>query len=129
MDEIDREMWAISENLHRADLTKEGRTRHLKRWAELLEKRRAEREAAGHNNLGSLEKSRGRGRPKKIASEIAKATGLHPTTVKKDAGRAPDTRAHDRIIALRKGGHSISETARLAGTSASQVKRVWTRHK
>ena len=48
---------------------------------------------------------------------------------KKYAGRAPDTKAHDRIIALRKGGHSIAETARLAGTSASQVKRVWSRHK
>jgi DNA invertase Pin-like site-specific DNA recombinase len=48
---------------------------------------------------------------------------------KKYAGRAADTKAHERIIAFRKDGHSIAETARLAGTSPSQVKRVWARHK
>jgi DNA invertase Pin-like site-specific DNA recombinase len=48
---------------------------------------------------------------------------------KKYAGRAADTKAHERIITLRKDGHSIAETARLAGTSASQVKRVWARHR
>jgi hypothetical protein len=31
---------------------------------------------------------------------------------------------HARIKALRVGGHSIAETARLAGYSESQVKRV-----
>jgi DNA invertase Pin-like site-specific DNA recombinase len=45
------------------------------------------------------------------------------------AGRVADTKAHERIIALRKDGHSIAETARLAGTSPTQVKRVWARHK
>jgi DNA invertase Pin-like site-specific DNA recombinase len=44
-------------------------------------------------------------------------------------GRAPDTKAHDQIIALRKAGKSIAATAEMIGTSASQVKRVWARHK
>ena len=32
---------------------------------------------------------------------------------------------HQRIIALRGSGHSITETARRAGCSESQVKRIW----
>ncbi|WP_147463324.1 helix-turn-helix domain-containing protein, partial [Pseudomonas savastanoi] len=31
-------------------------------------------------------------------------------------------------IALKGGGSSITETARLAGVSVSQVKRVWAQH-
>lgn len=48
---------------------------------------------------------------------LAKAAGRY-------AGRKTDTATHARIIALRKGGKSIAETARLAGCSQSQVKRV-----
>jgi DNA invertase Pin-like site-specific DNA recombinase len=48
---------------------------------------------------------------------------------KKYAGRAPDTKAHGQIIALRKAGKSIAATAHLVGTSPSQVKRVWAKHK
>lgn len=40
-------------------------------------------------------------------------------------GRRPNTAMHDRIIALRCGGYSIVETARLAACNPSQVKRVW----
>ena len=50
--------------------------------------------------------------------ELAKQAGKY-------AGRKPDTVAHDRIVALRRAGHSIAETARLAKCSESQVKRVW----
>lgn len=40
-------------------------------------------------------------------------------------GRKADTAMHDRIVALRKGGNSIANTAKLAGCSVSQVKRIW----
>ncbi|MFX1767798.1 recombinase family protein [Paraburkholderia sp. A1RI-2L] len=40
-------------------------------------------------------------------------------------GRKTDKATHERIIALRTGGHSIANTARMAGCSESQVKRVW----
>lgn len=50
--------------------------------------------------------------------ELAKQAGKY-------AGRQPDTALHQRIVALRTGGNSIAETARLAGCSESQVKRVW----
>lgn len=54
--------------------------------------------------------------------ELAKQSGKYE-------GRKPDTNLHDRIIALRKAGSSISRTAELAGCSESQVKRIWTIHK
>jgi DNA invertase Pin-like site-specific DNA recombinase len=50
--------------------------------------------------------------------ELAKREGKY-------AGRKTDTAVHERIIALRRSRHSIAETAKLAGCSESQVKRVW----
>ena len=49
-------------------------------------------------------------------------------TAGKYAGRAPDTAAHERIIALRAAGHSIHKTASLTACSPSQVKRIWAIH-
>ncbi|MEY2161482.1 recombinase family protein [Rhodanobacter sp. FW106-PBR-LB-2-11] len=40
-------------------------------------------------------------------------------------GRRPNVGMHERIVALRLSGRSIADTARLAGCSPSQVKRVW----
>lgn len=54
--------------------------------------------------------------------DLAKSTGKY-------AGRKADTATHDRIIALRLGGNSIARTAKLAGCSESQVKRIWAEHK
>ncbi|WP_453935168.1 recombinase family protein [Acidovorax temperans] len=48
---------------------------------------------------------------------LAKAAGRY-------AGRRPDLAMHNRIVALRGGGNSIAKTAKLAGCSVSQVKRV-----
>lgn len=48
--------------------------------------------------------------------ELARSAGKY-------RGRREDVAMHDRIVALRRS-HSIAETARLAGCSASQVKRV-----
>ncbi|MGU7773756.1 recombinase family protein [Burkholderia sp. MR1-5-21] len=49
--------------------------------------------------------------------ELAKRDGRY-------VGRKADEAVHRRILALRAGGHSIADTARLAGCSASQVKRI-----
>lgn len=43
-------------------------------------------------------------------------------------GRKPNTAVHERIIALRSAGEPIARTARLAGCSVSQVKRIWALH-
>lgn len=53
--------------------------------------------------------------------QLAKATGKY-------AGRAPDTAAHQRIVALRAAGHTIRKTAALTACSPSQVKRIWAIH-
>lgn len=53
--------------------------------------------------------------------EKAKASGKY-------VGRQADTATHERIIALRLGRNSIARTAKLAGCSQSQVKRVWAQH-
>ncbi|MCZ2328961.1 recombinase family protein [Bartonella sp. F02] len=50
--------------------------------------------------------------------ELAKKAGKY-------TGRKTDYAMHDRIVALRTAGHSIKKTAKLAGCSESQVKRVW----
>lgn len=39
-------------------------------------------------------------------------------------GRKADLKIHDRIIAFRQSGRSIADTAKLAGCSVSQVKRI-----
>ena len=49
--------------------------------------------------------------------------------VGKYAGRKPDFAIHNRIIAFRKAGHSIVETAKLSGCSTSQVKLICSKHK
>lgn len=50
--------------------------------------------------------------------ELAREAGKY-------TGRRTDDAMHARIIALRAGGNSIARTAKLAGCSESQVKRVW----
>lgn len=52
---------------------------------------------------------------------LAKSAGKY-------GGRKADDATHARIVALRSAGKSIAETARLAGCSLSQVKRVWAAH-
>jgi DNA invertase Pin-like site-specific DNA recombinase len=44
-------------------------------------------------------------------------------------GRPADLTMRERIVILRASGKSISATARLAGCSVSQVKRVWAKQK
>jgi DNA invertase Pin-like site-specific DNA recombinase len=53
--------------------------------------------------------------------QLAKAAGKY-------TGRAPDTTSHQRIIALRAAGHTISKTSALTACSPSQVKRIWATH-
>ncbi|RMR93983.1 Stability/partitioning determinant, partial [Pseudomonas savastanoi pv. glycinea] len=53
--------------------------------------------------------------------DLAKSAGLY-------RGRKPNAKVHEQIIAFKSGGCSIAETARLAGVSVSQVKRVWSQY-
>ena len=53
--------------------------------------------------------------------ELAKKAGKY-------AGRKADVTTHERIIELRKAGRTIAATAKKAGCSIAQVKRVWAQH-
>lgn len=53
--------------------------------------------------------------------ELARQAGRY-------TGRKADTTTHRRIVTLRQAGHSITQTAALAGCSPAQVKRVWAKH-
>ena len=53
--------------------------------------------------------------------QLAKAAGKY-------TGRAADTNANQRIVALRAAGHTIHKTATLSACSPSQVKRIWAIH-
>lgn len=50
--------------------------------------------------------------------ELAKQAGKY-------TGRAVNVAVNERVVAFRRAGHSIKETARLAPCSVSQVKRIW----
>lgn len=50
--------------------------------------------------------------------ELAKNSGKY-------VGRIPNFKIHEQIVALRNSGLSIVDTARIAGCSRSQVKRIW----
>lgn len=81
-DPIAAELWELSENLHRLDLTKEQRDEHIRRYAELLEARR-ELSAKVSNNPTPV------GRPKSISTEIAEDTGLSARTVRRALNPKP----------------------------------------
>lgn len=54
MDKIDAEMWEISENLHRADLTVLERDTQVARWIELTKLRQADAVSGGRGNEGGV---------------------------------------------------------------------------
>ena len=79
-DEIIRELVEISENLHRADLTKEQRDEHLRRYAELLEE---QAQKVVPQNAAKPKSGPKGGRPKSIAKKIAEGTGRSDDTVRR----------------------------------------------
>ncbi len=77
------ELWEIAENLHRCDLTKEQRDEHIRRYAELLEKRRSEILPQNAAKLKTPENPKGAGRPQGVVREVAEQTGLSVDTVRR----------------------------------------------
>jgi uncharacterized ParB-like nuclease family protein len=74
---ITAELWELAENLHRCDLTKEQRDRHIRRYAELLTQRAA---AIVPQNAEQCKKV---GRPKSVVTQVADAIGLSDDTVRR----------------------------------------------
>jgi ParB-like chromosome segregation protein Spo0J len=84
MNEVERQIWEISENLMRADLTKEQRDRDIRRLAELLRKR--EEDGCSKVLQPSLDSVGRRKSPQQqpgIVKKIANETGLSKDTVRR----------------------------------------------
>ncbi len=97
MDELEREMWEISENLHRLDLTKNQRDEQIRRYAELVQARDDDAETARTECPTSLSDGRVAGpqHQKGVATKVAEETGLSSRTVRrvlnpKPAATPPD---------------------------------------
>lgn len=83
LDELDRELWEIDENLMRAELTPSQQADHLKRRKEIWE---AKREAETGNSVSTLSDG-GRGN-KGFAQETAERTGVTKQAINKAISRA-----------------------------------------
>ena len=87
-DHIEAQLWEIAENLHRVGLTKEERDVHIRRYAELLKEREAEKAKAGPDNLShpAIDARGQRKSPQQqpgVAKQIADETGLSQRTVQR----------------------------------------------
>ena len=86
MNDIDRQLWEIDENLQRANLTPSQEADHLKRRKEL----RDARETAGRTSPTSLPDGRTAGpqHAEGFASETAATTGMSKRTINQAIHRA-----------------------------------------
>lgn len=94
MDETTREMWEIAENLHRVDLTKEERDRHIRRYAELLVIKA--KSPKPPQDAVVLDGQGGRGRVG-VSEKIARDTGLSKDTVERALNPPDSTVPSDEI--------------------------------
>lgn len=100
MSEVEREMWEIAENLHRIDLTKDERDRHIRRYVELLEERETALQSKQNASIES-KRSDGRGhRPKGVARKVAEQTGISVDTVRRAINPRP--KPEPRLIPVAK---------------------------
>lgn len=79
IDDDEAEMIEIAENLHRNDLTKDERYAQVRRYAELLEKKRGQKPP----QVGEVSPNAGGRGNKGIAAEVAEQTGLGRETVRR----------------------------------------------
>src|SRR3990167_5326566 len=75
-DDLDAQLWEIAENLHRVDLTKDERDRHIRRYAELLEQKETTKIHVGHFGTPEIDYKKPPSQTKGTARKIADATGL-----------------------------------------------------
>lgn len=88
MNETDRELWEIDENLCRSELTEAEEAQHLARRKQLWE---AKEKSIGSTCTDTRVSSRGRkneGRPDGFAASTAKVTGDSKTTINRKIARA-----------------------------------------
>jgi len=104
-DEIDAELWEISENLHRLDLSKEQRDEHIRRYTALMQARDERKRQGVQDEHPVLSDGRKAGpqHQKSVARRVAEETGLSVSTVKRANGQiaAPPREVYDEREARR----------------------------
>lgn len=113
-DPITAELWEIAENLHRCDLTKEQRDQHIRRYAELLERKRSAAVISGQ----VVQKSAGR--PKEAAAIIAEETGLSQRTVRRALNPQPKAAARPELVEVKDAFDVVKD-------QADAIVRAWNR--
>lgn len=88
-DDISAELWEIAENLHRLDLTKEQRDEHIRRYAELLEARKAVAIQVPQTATPEIGYKKPPPQTKGTARQIADETGLSVDTVRRALNPPP----------------------------------------
>ena len=129
LDDLDRELWEIDENLIRAELTEMERARHYKRRKEIFDAK-----AAAEKIPTSLSDGRGAGpqHQKQFDADTADKTGADKSTVRKSRKRAdkidPDVQdelqSDDAPEALKKAADSGVELDALAALKPDEQKQA-----
>jgi len=88
-DAVSAEMWEIAENLHRLDLTKDQRDKHIRRYAELLDGRRAKEIQAPQDAAPEIGYRKPPPQTKGVARQVAEETGLSVDTVRRALNPKP----------------------------------------
>lgn len=87
--EVDRQLIELVENLHRAELTKAERDRHIQRYAELLKAREEAGIQVEQNDAPEIGYKKPPPQKKGIATKIAAETGLSKSTVQRALNPKP----------------------------------------
>ena len=126
MDDLDRQLWEIDENLCRAELTEIEHAEHLKRRREIFDAKRNSGE-----NIPSIP---GRGRPKEFDQDTADKTGLDKSTVRKSRTRAEKiaedvredikTSSNEKVVAAADSGVELDALASLSHDDQRQAVKL-----
>lgn len=118
-DPLTAQLWEISENLHRADLTAAQRTTLMGRWSKLL--KRHGKEVIS----GQLGRKIPRGRPEGVAREVATRAGISERSVRRYINVADHlsktAQREAERLGLANNLRALSSAADYRGNAAAQV--------
>lgn len=135
MDEIDRKLWEIAENLHRSELTAKERAEQIAEWVRLAEEKRKRKSEV----LTQVVAKPNGGRPESGTRAAARELGLNRETVRRavkiasisdeakqaadDAGLSDNQSALERIA---RAGDQVGEVQRICEERAAKAAKPQT---
>ena len=85
--DIDRRMWEIAENLHRAELTQLEHDEQVDEWIKLVDKKRSEKEAQSEEGISAQIEPKTRGRPESGVKAAARDLGVERNEAQRAVAR------------------------------------------